>query len=144
MNPKSSTNLIKSVAFGIAITAAGVSTQAAEDSPIGTVFTTAQRDAAADAPPRSTTRSITVSYRDLDLSRPAGIDRLYVRLQRAAREVCSPRELRFLGMRSDRARCYESALDNAVANIDNPGLSGFHLAQTGRAAAGESRVAGTQ
>ncbi len=143
MNPKSSIHLIRSVAFGIAIASASGTALAAESSTIGTVLTTAKRDATMDAPSRSTTRSMTVSYRDLDLSRPAGIDRLYVRLQRAARAVCSPRELRFLGMRSDQARCYESAMDNAVANIDNPGLSGFHLAQTGRAAAGESRVAGT-
>ena len=73
MNPRYSAPLIKSVALGIAIATAGVSTHAADDPRIGTYVTTATRNAAADAPPRSATRSMTVSYRDLDLSRPAGI-----------------------------------------------------------------------
>ncbi|MBK6289958.1 MAG: UrcA family protein [Gammaproteobacteria bacterium] len=144
MNPRYSAPLIKSVALGIAIATAGVSTHAADDPRIGTYVTTATRNAAADAPPRSATRSMTVSYRDLDLSRPAGIGSLYARLERAARAVCVPREVRDLGMRRDQARCHASAMDNAVANIDNPGLSGFHLAQTGRSVGIESRVADTQ
>ena len=58
MNPRYSAPLIKSVALGIAIATAGVSTHAADDPRIGTYVTTATRNAAADAPPRSATRSM--------------------------------------------------------------------------------------
>ena len=143
MNPKSTIHLISSVAFGIAIATAGL-TAHADSSGIGTVPSTAKHDAASDASRDSTTRSMSVNYADLNLSQPAAIDDLYARLQRAARAVCSPREIRDLGMRSNREQCYESAMGHAVANIDNPGLSELYLAQTGRSAQAESRVAGTQ
>ncbi len=144
MNPKSRIHRIRSVAFGIAIATTGITAQAADSSGIATVHSTAKRDATSDASRDTTTRSMSVSYADLDLSRPAAIDSLYTRLQRAARAVCAPSEMRDLGMRSDREQCYESAMDHAVANIDNPGLSELYLAQTGRSAHAESEVAGTQ
>src|SRR5687768_3273105 len=65
--------------------------------------------------------SITVSYSELDISKPAGLEVLYTRIKRAARSVCgfdhSPRELS-RGRRS--MTCYQTALDDAVRQVNRP------------------------
>jgi UrcA family protein len=70
---------------------------------------------------------VNVSYADLNLESAAGVRSLYGRLKSAALHVCaplddgrhSPRNFRF-------QRCYQIALDSAVAKIDRPVLTAMH------------------
>jgi len=74
---------------------------------------------------------ITVSYRDLDLSRPADTHVLYRRLRLAAAEVCPHiSSLDMLG-RVAAQRCFNAALEQAVLQINAPQLLSLHRAQTG-------------
>ncbi len=74
--------------------------------------------------------SVTVSFAGLDLSRPAGAQVLYQRIERAAFEVCDV----FVGGRFPEARakastCYKDAVANAVAQVNSPQLSAIHRAR---------------
>ena len=89
-----------------------------------------------------TTRSLTVSYKDLDLAVPAGVDALYGRLRTAAGSVCGPKaDGRNLVARFYWKQCYDKALDGAVGKVDHAALSETHLAHTGRWVGAEHRVA---
>jgi len=95
-------------------------------------------------PGNAMTRSMTVSYGDLDLSRQAGVDVLYRRLKTAAGNVCGPKgDGRNLTMQFYWKQCYKAALDNAIETVDHVGLSEAHLVQTGRRVGSEQRVAGS-
>ena len=68
------------------------------------------------------TRSVEVSFRDLDLGTSSGAARLHRRIQAAAREVCQYEPT------SPRAQtvwqyCVRPAVDAAVAKLDNPLLT---------------------
>jgi UrcA family protein len=76
-------------------------------------------------------RSVTVSYRDLDLSSPEGANVLYRRIQAAAREVCGHPGADLLEQGIWKS-CYRDAIADAVAKVDNPLLTAIH---TGRAVA---------
>lgn len=79
--------------------------------------------------------SITVSYRDLDISKPAGLETLYSRIQDAAKSVCYfdgqvPMEL----ARGHAVRtCYRAAIDNAVSQINRPQLTALHRVKSRQA-----------
>jgi UrcA family protein len=75
------------------------------------------------------TRSVTVSYRDLDLSTPAGARTLYARIQSAARQVCGYEEADLIEQSIWRS-CYDSAVSDAVGKVNSPLLTAVH---TGRA-----------
>jgi UrcA family protein len=78
-------------------------------------------------------RAVTVSYADLNLNNQAGIDTLYVRLEGASKEVCSPRaDFRNRAMHRDWQACYGHALDTAVEQVGDFALQEYHLAKTGR------------
>ena len=71
------------------------------------------------------TRSVEVSFRDLDLGTSSGAARLYRRIQAAARGVCQYEPT------SPRAQtvwqyCVRPAVDAAVARLDNPLLTQLH------------------
>jgi UrcA family protein len=73
----------------------------------------------------SATRSVEVSFRDLDLSSPSGAAKLYRRIQAAARIVCqyepsSPRE------QSIWQYCVRPTVDAAVTKVNNPLLTELH------------------
>jgi len=75
------------------------------------------------APPA--TRSIGVSFRDLDLSTPSGVAKLYIRIQAAARNVCqyeptSPREQTVWQF------CVRPTVDAAVTKVNNPLLTALN------------------
>jgi UrcA family protein len=62
-----------------------------------------------------------VSFADLDISKPAGAKVLYGRIKAAAYKVCS-----FEGDMSSIQRvnkCIDTAIDNAVRDVDSPALS---------------------
>ena len=68
--------------------------------------------------------SVAVSYAELDLSKPAGAEVLYIRLQRAAAEVCGFHDrsssLFSAATKTDKQACYVEALSRAVAQVEAP------------------------
>ncbi len=90
---------------------------------------TAFASAAADG-----TRSIAVSYGELDLSRPAGAQVLYQRIERAALTVCNNLTGPFSEMRTQASACYRDAVANAVAYVNSAQLIAIHRAHTTRLA----------
>lgn len=72
-----------------------------------------------------------VSYADLDLSKPAGAQTLYKRIQKAARHVCGPTDqYTYVTPRKVFRECYEEAIAAAVAQVDRPSLTALHREQT--------------
>ena len=69
------------------------------------------------------TKSVTVSFADLDLSKPAGAQTLYKRIKGAARRVCGPKD--YFTQKSWR-QCYDGAIADAVSQIDRPSLTALH------------------
>jgi len=76
---------------------------------------------AADAP-----KSLTVQFADLDLSKDAGVARLFDRLKGAAKRVCSAQSGgTSLRDQQQYAACVGFALSNAVARVDRPELTEY-------------------
>ena len=82
--------------------------------------------------PGAESRSITVSYGDLDLAADAGNRALYRRLVSAARSVCGPTPGRDLAQHRDWSDCYTGALDAAVAETGSRPVAALHSERTGR------------
>jgi UrcA family protein len=76
------------------------------------------------------TRSVTVSFRDLDLSTPEGAKALYGRIQRAAKQVCGYQGADLIEQSIWRS-CYRNAISDAVGKVNSPLLTAVH---TGRPA----------
>jgi UrcA family protein len=75
----------------------------------------------------------TVSYADLDLSKPAGAQTLYKRIKGAAARVCgSHGRYTTLEPRSVWHKCFDTAVANAVAQIDRPTLTALHREEMNR------------
>lgn len=74
--------------------------------------------------------SVTVSFRDLDLSKLDGATTLYRRIQSAAKQVCG-KQTADLIERSIWSSCYRNAIADAVTKVNNPLLTAVH---TGRPA----------
>jgi UrcA family protein len=70
--------------------------------------------------------SVVVKYGDLDLSTPNGVAALHSRLNRAAKQVCSPFESRVLGLRERYDQCIADAVADAVNTVGNTNLSLYH------------------
>jgi len=84
---------------------------------------------AAAAGTEPTRRSLTVSYGDLNLANPLGVERLYKRLRQAANRVCGdPVMVRLSGY----AQCTQHAVEEAVRSIDNRNLTALHQERTSR------------
>ena len=72
---------------------------------------------------------ITVAFADLNLANEAGVQVLYGRLKRAARDVCGETSLQIIGSVSGTQKvreCYRDTLTKAVEEIDNDLLSRIH------------------
>ena len=82
-----------------------------------TMSLAAPRHAAAAEP-----ASVTVSYSDLQLSRPADVRVLYSRLQQAAKSVCGAPSRYELERYAAFQRCVQAALRDAVSHINSPEL----------------------
>ena len=76
-------------------------------------------------------RSIRISYRDLNLETPQGIATLYVRIRRAATEVCEAGNpligTRIIGESSE--RCVHTAIATTVKQLGVPGLAALEAEQ---------------
>ncbi len=70
-----------------------------------------------------------VKYGDLDLSRSADTQRLYVRLKDASKQVCGTEYTRDLRMQRLHKACYVGALNRAVERVDEPKLTALHAAE---------------
>ena len=70
-------------------------------------------------------RSVTVSFRDLDLTTVTGARTLYQRLKNAAQSVCDQPRIGIEGYRVWHA-CYDTALSDAVAKVNSPLLIAMH------------------
>lgn len=79
------------------------------------------RDAFGSAVP-----AVTVEFSDLDLARGAGVEVLYRRLRAAAKSVCGTNDGRNLNGRQEWRKCYDQALDEAVAKVNNSRLTELH------------------
>jgi UrcA family protein len=88
--------------------------------------------AAADAT-ASTGRDVTVSYRDLDLARPADVRTLYKRIENAAASAClSAPSTADLARHLAWERCYSAAIDSAVMQVRSPELLALYRSQPTR------------
>ena len=74
-----------------------------------------------------------VSYGDLDLSSPRGVEVLYARIRGASREVCVPFEARDLKSHSLWSKCYNDAVTAAIRDAHRPALSALHPQARGQA-----------
>jgi len=88
------------------------------------------------AAPPSESNSIEVSYVKSDLSQPEAAESLYKHIQYAARSVCHEPNLRELARHASYQRCYDKAVDDAVAKVDATALTALHRSRTQRSAAG--------
>jgi UrcA family protein len=83
-----------------------------------------------------TVKSVNVSYVAADLTRPESAQKLYVRIQRAARVVCREPDIRDLPVRPAYLQCYNQAVDNAVATVNASALTALHRSKTQRGSTG--------
>jgi len=81
--------------------------------------------AQASAGPVVDGRSVTVNYRDLNLSTIEGATTLYHRLRSAARSVCDG-PVSGLHAYQEWRSCYEAAIADAVAKVHSPLLTALH------------------
>jgi UrcA family protein len=79
-------------------------------------------------------RKVTVSYAELDLSKPAGADALYQRIKRAAFLVCGGEDSPIGWNRIQKQQCISASVDEAVAKVNAPLLSALHQGQNTRVA----------
>lgn len=72
-----------------------------------------------------------VHYADLDLSRNPGAVTLYARIRSAARDVCEPivESTSFESVTRTR-QCMTQAIEHAVADVNAPALTSYHLTKT--------------
>jgi UrcA family protein len=77
------------------------------------------------------TQQTTVKYADLNISNPEGAAALYARIQRAARQVCPPLDVRNLSSEAPGA-CVQKAIADAVAKVDQPALFIVYSAHNGQ------------
>jgi UrcA family protein len=76
------------------------------------------------------TPTVKVDYSGMDLSTNTGATLLYHRLRHAADQVCSIGEGRDLSLRSQRQRCFEHALSDAVLHVNSPLVAALHQRQS--------------
>jgi UrcA family protein len=73
-----------------------------------------------------------VHFADLDLTGNAGVAVLYARIRYAALEVCEPVYDNRWHSIIARNRCMTQAIARAVADVNAPMLTSYHLAKTGQ------------
>jgi UrcA family protein len=77
-----------------------------------------------------TLASVTVSFSDLDLSKPQGTAVLYLRIRNAARVVCGPVDIALLEEQASWVRCVNEAIATGVAKVGNANLTAYYLDKT--------------
>ena len=70
---------------------------------------------------------IVVNYDELDISNPQGLELLYTRIANAAMSVCGYDRLhKELSRQRRPAACYQSAVDDAIRQVNQPQLTALH------------------
>ena len=72
-----------------------------------------------------------VRYHDADLTSPAEVARLYKRIHIAAAKVCAPLGATDLSGHSKRRECIDTAVSQAVSDVNRPELNALHSATIG-------------
>jgi UrcA family protein len=85
--------------------------------------------AASANPHEDEIRSEKVNFADLNLNTLAGVNVLYDRITRAARLVCAPADE--FAHHTEYAKCCQTAVDAAIAKVNNPLLSAVHQNRLG-------------
>ena len=93
---------------------------------VALITTLSLASAAALAGPEPEALSKTVNYAALDLTKTAGAEDLYKRLNSAARLVCAPADGRLLSQKLRYRTCVDTALSNAVVRVDQPLVKNIH------------------
>ena len=79
----------------------------------------------------SSAPTIRISYAELDINRPRGLEVLYSRIQDAAKVVCNVNQMRReLAQAARASACYKTAVDDAVRQINRPTLTALHRVKT--------------
>jgi UrcA family protein len=73
--------------------------------------------------------STVVNYSDLDLTSSSDTARLYARLKYASQKVCNSYDSRALRTRDVHAACFDNALNDAVAEVNDARLTSLHAAE---------------
>ncbi|HEY2463966.1 MAG TPA: UrcA family protein [Steroidobacteraceae bacterium] len=74
---------------------------------------------------------VKVKYADLNVSSTSGAATLYSRIRNAARIVCRPFESAELASKKHLAACVDKAMNNAIAEINQPALFTVAKAKAG-------------
>lgn len=69
---------------------------------------------------------VAVNYADLDLSKASDTKALYSRLRNASDKVCGWHDVRDIRGRMQHQICFDTALAEAVANVDHAALTQLH------------------
>jgi UrcA family protein len=88
------------------------------------LITLASAAASANPHDNEEIRSEKVNFADLNLNTLAGVNVLYDRITRAARLVCAPADE--FAHHSEYAKCWRTAMNAAIAKVNNPLLSAVH------------------
>jgi UrcA family protein len=80
--------------------------------------------------------TVSVHYHNTDLGKEDGAQSLYRRIQKAARRVCHEPDIRELTLYAEYEKCYEVAVNAAVAKVDVSTLTALHRSRTQRTASG--------
>ena len=75
--------------------------------------------------------TMTVSFAELDITKPRGLEVLYSRIENAAKIVCGvdPTPMPLARTRHATA-CYKTAIEDAVRQINRPTLTALHRTKT--------------
>ena len=74
----------------------------------------------------------TVTYGDLNLSVPRGVEQLYRRIVVAAHQVCGAQDGRSLQAKEEFSICTQQSIARAVVAVDQPALTALHAIKTGK------------
>ncbi len=101
-----------------------------------TAFAAPAQSAGGNAPAGQ--RQVVLQYRSADLATPAALEQTYLRISRAAQQVCQPYAGRELARQRIFQRCLDATLAAAVAAVQDPRMVALHgsraLPVTGAAA----------
>lgn len=78
-----------------------------------------------DSPP-----SVVVKYSDQDLATASGVNEVYRRIVRAAKQVCPDYSIRYLSLQQKTAECRDQAVSRAIQQIDNSQLAALYAAHS--------------
>jgi UrcA family protein len=80
----------------------------------------------------ATTDSVSVSYVTADVATAEGAQALYEHIQRAAKIACHEPNIRELDQYRLYQKCFDRAMDAAVAKVDSSALTALHRNRTQR------------